>query len=555
MAPQIIRFGSVSFGILIALTFGSGHLIAQKAPLPESFAPDRVLVAFYPGTTASEMQAVHSQAGGKVIKTIDPLGVQVVSVRSGTVLQSVQQYRANPKVRFVEPNYRRPLFPPVTNEGSEPTIGILNNYNEQWGLHNTGQSFGVTADPIFGTISAPAYTGFADADIDAEEGWNLTHGSSATKIAILDSGVSCSHVDLDGKCVEQVNFVAEDGSPVDDIIGHGTHVAGIAAAETDNGVGIAGVAWEPSIGSMKVCSEDYSLALFGIVLGICEDEDIIEGIVYAADAGYDVINMSLAGAEMSVALRDAVDYAWNKGVVLVAGAGNDYNTERRYPAAYDNVIAVAGTDYFDNLAYFSSFSSDSDDWVSVAAPAHVIFSTLPGEQCGLSPADPVGCYGWNSGTSMATPFVSGIAALLRSYLPNPTNVQIRAAIENGADATGALGQNLLAWTKFGRVNLFKALTYDPSNPGTGGGDTTPPLISGVMSARVAGPRFQVSWITDEPATSVLILSCCGQVSDNNLVTEHNVIFKGRMNTTYEYYVRSTDAAGNQATAGPFYHEN
>jgi thermitase len=467
----------------------------------------------------------------------------------------VAQYRRNPNVRFAEPDYIRPLFQPATNEGSEPTLGISNSFEEQWGLNNTGQAFGATVDPIFGTLTAPAYTGVVDADIDAPEGWALTHGSATVRIAVLDSGVSCSHVDLDSKCVEEVNFVAEHGSPLDDIIGHGTHVAAIAAAETDNGVGTAGVAWESSIGSLKVCYEDYSLSILGIIQGLCEDADIIEAIVYAADAGYDVINMSLAGPESSQALQDAVDYAWGKDVVLVAGAGNDYSAEKRYPAALENVIAVAATDYFDNLAYFSTFSTDSDDWVSVAAPGHVVFSAVPSELCGLAPDDPGGCYDWKSGTSMATPVVSGVAAMLWSYLTSPTNAQVRAALENSADTVGALGQNMLAWTRHGRVNLFNALTYESGDPGSGGGDSIAPVIENVTAVNLNGPRFEVSWTTDEPATTVLRLSCCGDLSNLDLVTEHSVMVRGKKGVAYEYFVISTDAAGNQAVKGPYDFQN
>lgn len=545
----------LSLFTVVSLFLALNHiaiLSAQQNTTPPSFAPDRVLVAFLPGTAASEIQAAHNLVRARVVNHLDAIGALTVAVPAGTVLSSVQRYRQNPNVRFAEPNYIRPLFRPATTEGSEPTLGISNNFDEQWWLHNTGQAFGATVDPIFGTLIAPAYSGAVDADIDAPEGWNVSHGSSSTKIAILDSGVSCSHVDLDSKCIEQVNFVPEHGSPIDDLLGHGTHVAGIAAAETDNGIGIAGVAREAKIGSFKVCYEDYSLAILGIVQGLCEDEDIIEGLEYAASAGYDVINMSLAGPQASAALQSAVDFAWNQGVVIVAGAGNDYTTEKRYPAAFDHVLAVAATDYFDNLAFFSSFSSDEDDWVSVSAPGHVIFSTVPGELCNLAPDDPEGCYDWKSGTSMSTPVVSGIAALLKGYSPSASNAQIRTAIEQSADAVGALGQNQLAWTQFGRVNLLNALLYDSGVPG---GDTTPPAITNVGSTQLNGPTFQIHWQTDEPATSVVTLTCCGQIADDTLVTAHSITIKGKKNVLYQYYVRSLDQAGNMATAGPFNHQN
>ena len=545
------RFARFLAVVCVSLLSWTATLSAQ------SFAEDRVLVSFRPGTPADDINAAHGPTGGQVVTTLDGLGVQVVRVPAGTVKRAIQLYENNPNVEFAEPNHRRLLFRPVTTEGSEPQLGITNNFNEQWALNNTGQSFGATIDPLFGTLTAPAYTGLADADIDAPEGWAITHGSSAVRIAILDSGVSCQHVDLDSKCIEQLNFVDEHGSPIDDIVGHGTHVAAIAAAETDNGIGTAGVAREASIGSFKVCYEDYSLAIFGIILSFCEDEDIAEAIIQATNSGYQVINMSIAGPEPSATIENAVNYAWSQGVVVVAGAGNDYSPTKQYPAAFENVIGVGATDRYDNQAYFSSFSTNTDDWVSVAAPGDVILSAVPSELCGLAPDDPQGCYDWKSGTSMATPHVAGIAAMLWAHLPNATNAEIRSTIENSSEKVGVMGQNLLAWTKHGRVNLHSALTYTPEDPGPGpGGDTTAPVISNVVVSKPNnGPRFVVTWATDEPATSQVTITSFSPYSDGNLVTSHRAEFRGERGVTYELNVSSTDAAGNVATAGPFFHAN
>ncbi len=538
----------------------SSALVAQsQGNPPQPFAPDTLLVAFHPGTAAAEMSAAHSQARGRVVKTIAAIGVQVVAVPNGTVLTALQRYQRNPNVTFAEPNYQRPLFLPVTQEGSEPSLGLQNFYDEQWGLDNTGQSFGATVDPWFGTLIVPAYTGVADADIDAPEGWDIAFVNADIRIAILDSGVYCSHADLDSKCIEQTSFVGNKSLSADDILGHGTHVAGIAAAETDNGVGIAGVAREASIGSLKVCWEDTTLDWLGIIQGVCDDADIAAAITYAAEKDedqqlrYHVINLSLAGPQYSQTLLNAVNYAWTQGVVIVAGAGNGYSTEKLYPAAFDNVIAVGATDYFDNLAYFSTFG----DWVSVLAPGHTILSTVPNELCNMQPDDPEGCHDWKSGTSMATPYVSGIAAMLFAHLLNPTNAQVRSSIENSAEVEGALGQNFQAWVQHGRVNLYEALMYDAGGPAPGGGeDTTGPIINGVQAGKLKGNRFEITWTTDEAATSMVTFTCCGDMSDDALVTGHSVTFRGGKGTLYEYTVTSTDAAGNSSTdEGPYFHQN
>lgn len=552
MHHRLVSIFALTVMCLLVWTVDSPLLLAQSpGNSPQPFAPDTVLVAFNPGTATSEMGAAHRQAGGNVLKTIAAIGVQVVSVPNGTVLAAVQRYQRNPNVTFAEPNYQRPLFLPVTTEGSEPSVGIQNFYDEQWGLHNTGLAFGATVDPLWGTLIVPAYKGVADADIDAPEGWDLTHGSAAIRIAILDSGVYCSHVDLTAKCIEEVNFVGHHGSPVDDILGHGTHVAGIAAATPDNGVGIAGVAWEAKIGSLKVCYEDLTLEWLGIIQGVCEDADIAAAILYAAQNGYDVINLSLAGPQFSQTLKNAVNTAWSQGVVIVAGAGNGYSTEKLYPAAFDNVIAVAATDYFDNLAYFSTFG----DWVSVLAPGHTILSTVPNELCNMQPDDPEGCHDWKSGTSMATPHVSGIAAMVWAQDLNQTNTQVRSSIENSAEIEGALGQNFHAWVQYGRVNLYEALMYD-SGPGGGeGSDTSGPVISDVLSKKLNGNRFEITWTTGEPATSMVNFTCCDPMSDDALVTSHRMTFRGGKGVGYDYSVTSVDAAGNSSTSASFMHQN
>ncbi|MBD5803306.1 Thermophilic serine proteinase precursor [Azoarcus sp. Aa7] len=426
--------------------------LPEGVPPPPRFAPDQLLVAFRPGTPAADIAQAHTAVGAQVIKRFEAIGVHLLRIPLGTVEASAALYERNPNVRYAEPNFHRPLILPTEGKDPAPPNGLgIEYFAEQWGLNNTAQ-------PLYDPDTGATTKGSLDADIDAPEAWDLTQGSDSIRIAILDSGVECTHVDLLGKCVEQLNFTSS--STPADVLGHGTHVAGIAAANTNNGVGTAGVGWKARIGSLKVCHEWP--ALFPII-GLCDVADSIAGLMHAADNGYRVANMSYGSDpdpySPSQAEADAIQYAWSKGMVLVAAAGNDYADSPTYPAAFPEVIAVAATDRHDNLAYFSTFGKS---WVSVAAPGHNILSTYPNSACGLAANDPEGCYTWLSGTSMASPHVAGVAALVLAHTPGLTNVQARGYIENNADTAGALGQNFKAWVKYGRVNARAAL--DGQNP-------------------------------------------------------------------------------------------
>jgi thermitase len=458
--PCVLRFAL--FLIFIVVT----ALPAEAARGPKrsgpAFVDGQVLVGFHPGTPGSAKGDAHRQAGGQVRRSLDPIGVDLIDVPAGTVAQSVAAYQRNPNVRFAEPNYVRVMILP--REGVDPPwpIGLGIDYlKEQWGLDNTGQS--IYYDPWTGIPGA--ITGAVDADIDAREGWDLSTGNAGIRIAILDAGVDCLHVDLRNKCVEQ-RLVTSQSPTLDDVIGHGTHVAAIAAADTNNSKGTAGVGWNSTFGSLKVCYE-YEDFLLGLI-GLCDSAASASAMIWARDHGYKVVNMSYAGADFSQAEADAASYAWDNGsangVVLVAAAGNDYARTPVYPAAYPAVIAVAASDHYDNLTGFSNFGSN---WVSLAAPGQYVFSAYPNAACGIPADDPDGCYTWLDGTSMASPHVAGAAALVWANLGSgATAQQVRAALEGGADRTGALGQNFLAWTAHGRLNVLGALSGASPPPAT-----------------------------------------------------------------------------------------
>ena len=445
------------------------------------FTPDEVLVAFRPGTPAADKSTAHAQVAGHASRTVARIGVTVVSVPAGTAAAALQSYRRNPNVLYAEPNYIRPLVLPT--EGAFP--GVPNVFDEQWNLHNTGAGIQTYADPDTGAQAYPMTR--ADADIDAPEAWDVSQGSPDVWVAVPDSGVACHHGDLVGKCMHEEDHVTPTvdsfGTPIPELvdrIGHGTHVAGTIAMATNNGDGAAGVGWNVSIGSFKVC---YAEVILGLVLGSnCEDADIASAIVAITDYGYHVINMSFGGGPSAV-VQSAVEYAAEKGVVLVAAAGNHGNWQKFYPAAYPDVISVGATTPFDDRAHFSAFSVDDDsdpstsddDWVDVLAPGSPILSAAPPEAC--APANPQ-CFQYMEGTSMASPHVSGVAGLVWSHLlatdpANADRAEVRRRIQDCADTTGAMGQDMRAWSRYGRLNAHGALTCGGTPPP--GGDPVPPV--------------------------------------------------------------------------------
>ncbi len=364
---------------------------AEAAPADKpAYAPDQVIVKFKEGTSARTMKATHQEEQAKLLSRNETLGFDVVKVEDKSVEQAVQEYEKNPDVEYAEPNYI---------------------YTIQW----------TPNDPDFSSRQ------WGPQKVQAPEAWDVTRGSSSTRIAIVDTGVQYDHPDLAGKVVRGYDFVDDDSDPYDGN-GHGTHCAGIAAAVTDNGRGIAGMAPNATIYAVRVLDDNGSGTL----------DDVANGIIHAADNGADVISLSLGAPVGATTLRNAVDYAWNSGSVVVAAAGNSGTSLPSYPAYYDNAIAVTATDSNDNKASFSNYGS----WVDVAAPGVDIYSTYTGSS-----------YRSLSGTSMATPHVAGLAGLLDAQGRSAS--QIRAAIENTADPISGTGTY---WSK-GRINAYKAVNY------------------------------------------------------------------------------------------------
>lgn len=388
--------------ITIALLFANPLQIysANKNPAPSLInksinkpvkAPDKIIVKYKNKRQFSLLKNLYTSK-----KPIDSSAVELKLKKGQQPSEVINKLNNDANIEYAEPNYlRRATIQP--NDAY---------YSLQWGLHK---------------IQAPA-------------AWDTENGaSSPVIIAVIDTGVDFAHPDLSGKLVAGVDVVNNDDSPQDDN-GHGTHVAGIAAASTNNAAGIAGVSWHAKI--MPIKALDYS--------GAGYDSWIATGIREAADRGANIINLSLGGSGYSQTLREATDYAAAKGVVVIAAAGNTGDTTINYPAGNPNVIGVGATDQKDNIASFSTHNSTVD----VAAPGVEIASTY--WYYGQS------VYAYSSGTSMATPMVAGLAALIKSKWPQFNAGQVTGRIIYHSDDKGPAGRD--DYYGYGRINALRSLS-------------------------------------------------------------------------------------------------
>ncbi len=371
--------------------------------------------------------------------------------------------------------------------------------------------------------------------IGMENAWNESTGTGAV-VAVIDTGVKQSLQDLAGtNFTAGYDFVNRDNDPTDDE-GHGSHVAGTIAQTTNNNMGVAGVAYNATIMPVKVLDSRGSGGF----------DDIADGIYYAVDNGADVINMSLGGGSSLSILEDAVNYAWNNGVVVVCAAGNEDTSAPSYPAAYVNSISVSATTSIDTLASYSNYGSTID----IAAPGGdsgdnngdgyddmILQNTFSGSDEG---------YYFFAGTSMACPHVAGVAALVKSANPALTNAEIRTILETTAQDLGANG-----WDQYFGNGLVDAYAAVMAAGGGGGGDVTPPVLSNFSETDITTTSAVINWTTNEPADSYVDYGV-DTAYNSALVTSHSMELTGlTANTTYTYTVESTDGSGNTGTAGPF----
>lgn len=418
----------------------------------ESFRGDAdVLVRFRAGVSEERKQAIAAHLNDRVedeIEAVDGL-TSIDDLDGEGVEEIVKDYASLPEVEYAEPNFEIKVDPLAADSinsrfvssdtWSGPNDPLL---SEQWGLVNTGQR-----------------EGKAGADVSAGYAWEKSHGSRKVVVAVLDSGVDYTHEDLAANIwhrpadmemyfdkelgfVDDFNgFSAVDRSrdPMDEN-GHGTHCAGIIGAEGDNAKGVVGVNWEVEIMPLKFMGRG----------GFGTTKDAVEAINYVIErkkAGVNVrvISASWGSRQKSKALEDVIRKAGDNDILFVAAAGNDgmdADKTPHYPSNYKlpNVIAVAALDRKDQLAGFSNYGATS---VHIAAPGREILSTWLD-----------GAYEEHSGTSMATPFVAGVAGLVLSVEPKLSVKELRERLLSTVDKTDALKGKV---STGGRLNAARAV--------------------------------------------------------------------------------------------------
>lgn len=419
-APSATATGSISS------QGGTATPTATAAPA-ESGPRVPLIVKFKAGAGAADIDATIKAAGGQSVRELPQIRSRVISVPEHARDQILAAYQKQSAVE------RAAAAVKLAKAGAPNDPG----YAQQWALPKIGW------DQAYGVVPV----------------------SGSARIAVLDTGVDAAHPDLAGRMAAGQSFTG--GNPDSDPNGHGTALAGIAAAAVNNATGVAGVAYASgvSISSVQVLGAD----------GTGWDADVVAGVLWAADSGASVLLMGFSSSVYSAALADALAYAWGKGAVLVAATGNDGSTATTYPAGMPNVIGVAATDQNDAVTAGSNTGS-----AAVAAPGASIYTTQAG-----------GGYGTVGGTSAAAAHVAGLAALLRAGGKSNADAsnQIRAAVDP------------LSSRPFGRINVAKALGA-PVAPLPTATPVPATPTPGATATYVAGANVNSATISiHEPSTS------------------------------------------------------
>lgn len=386
-------------------------------------------------------------------------------------------------------------------------------------VDGTAQALGTTNDPYFTNGSQ-----WHLSKIQAPAAWDISTGNTSQIVAVVDTGVNFNHPDLAGKLLSGgYDFIANDSDPTDEN-GHGTAVAGTLSPATNNALGVAGVSWNTPILPIRVLDASGSGSYSAIA----------NGITYAADHGAKIINLSLGGTTSSTTLQNAVNYAWSKGCVIVAAAGNSGSSSPEYPAACTNVIAVSATDSNDARPSWSNYGS----YVDISAPGTNICTLYGSNQYA----------NWN-GTSFSTPVVSGVLALMASTNGNLNNSALVTALLNNTDDIGTAGYD--AYFGYGRVNAYKAVSAAKALISV---DTVAPVAavtSPTNGTTIKGTSQNISFsATDNVAVTKLQLIIDGTVMVTTTSSSATYTWNTRSVSKGSHTIKAVayDAAGNIGTS-------
>jgi cysteine-rich repeat protein len=414
LATPAVRITTARIAVTACLLCGVLLLALSPAQAQQRHKAREILVKYSPGLSKSEIAETNRLHGTRILEVIPELGIYRLSIPdNATVDAMAAEFSNDPKCKDVEPNYIGEGGDFIPNDGS---------FKRQWHLHNTGQ-----------------FGGAEDADIDAVEGWQITRGDASIIVAVLDSGIAFDHPEFVGRTLPGFDFVNEDADPEDDE-SHGTLVTGLLAANSDNDLSVAGVDHFTQILPVKVLNAENS----GTV------SDLVQGLVFAADEGASVINMSLIGYGRSSFLEDALQFARDSGAILIACAGNGGigDADISGPGVSPLTISVGATTLSDERAGFSGTGRALD---VVAPGSGVLTVSFTGAHGGS----------WFGGCSAATPIVSGISSLLLSLDPLLTHDQVHEILAQSADdLVGPPLEDTPGRDDFfghGRVNMNQAL--------------------------------------------------------------------------------------------------
>jgi thermitase len=433
------------------------HSVHPVFELPDArmTVTDQFIAQFAPDASKGEITAFNQKNNVEFVEATHLPDTYILRAGSGSdTIATANLYHESDLTVYATPDFVRFLDRQFTPNDTY--------FPNQWGLENNGSN-------------SPSSAGTSDADMDASSAWDITRGDSGTVIAIIDEGVQLNHPDLNGKIVSSHTEVSGDSNganPNNTWDAHGTNVAGIAAAETNNSQGISGVCPDCSLMPVQIAYSSYDGGPW-----ISTDSRIANGIVWAADNGADVISNSWGGGSESTYINNAITYAVTNGrdslgsVVLFA-AGNDNTSQIMYPSTHPSVIAVGATSPCDQRK--SPSSCDGEYWwgsnfgngLDVVAPGVEWVSTdmmgsagyYSGEYFPFTSGD---YYPLMNGTSSATPAAAGVAALIISYRPGLTGTQVKNILQGSADdQVGSPGEDTSGWDQYmgwGRVNAHQAL--------------------------------------------------------------------------------------------------